>query len=522
MVLQKLNIRQSKEDKAALDFWDQYYDDLNQEEGLVDLFESAEDKKERIKRLENDIESWFKYYFTKYYSSEPMPFHTRSTNRIIKNAEWYEVRAWSRELSKSGRTMMEVLYLALTGQVKFVIFGSATNDSAKKLLKPLRLAFEKNPRIINDYGQQWNFGNWKEEQFTTRGGCMFIAVGAGNTPRGARNEEIRPDMIVMDDFDTDEDCRNPEIVQKKWDWFEQALYGARSISNPLRVIFNGNIIAKDSCINRAIKMADKTTKVNIRDANGKSTWPNKNIEEHIDRALSKISYFSAQKEYFNNPIDKGTVFQEINYQHRLPDLKNCKRVVAYFDPSTSNKDKQRAKKGTSYKSGVIIGYKNLTYYVYWIRLQQTNTNTFVNWLFEADAYIRDQGVDTYHIWIENNTLQDPFFEQVIEPAIKKKAKAKGYTIPIRKDTRKKPEKFFRIEGTLEPPHRNGQLIFSQSLQNTEDGKVMEDQMKAVSPTATIIDGPDALEGAVWRIKKDLQQSTGTPTIINPKANKKRY
>ncbi len=513
--------KHTKEDKQALDFWDRYYEDLKQEDGIVDLFEDPEDKKERISTLEKDHEAWFKYYFPKYYSAEPMPFHTRSTNRIMKNAEWYEVRAWSRELAKSGRTMMEVIKLALTGQVRFVIYGSATNDSAKKLLKPVKLAFEKNPRIINDYGNQMNWGNWSESLFTTLSGTMFIAVGARNTPRGARNEEIRPDMIVMDDFDTDEDCRNPEIVQKKWDWFEQALYGARSISNPLRVLFNGNIIAKDSCITRAMDRADKVTKVNIRDKDGKSTWPTKNTEEHIDRVLSKISFFSGQKEYFNNPIDKGTVFQELNY-NRVPQLKNCTRVLAYFDPSTSNKDKTRAKKGTSYKSGVIIGVKNLRYYVYWLRVQQTNTAGFVKWLFEADRFLHDAGVDTYKLWIENNSLQDPFYEQVIKPAVKKMARKKGYTIPLVPDDRKKPEKFFRIEATLDPIHRDGNLVFDQKLKGTEDMKVMDDQMLAVSPTCTVMDGPDALEGGVWRLNWMSRQSTGKPKIIKPTPKRKRY
>lgn len=516
-----LKPKQTAEDRIALDFWEKYYEDLQQDQGLIDLFENPDDKQKRIKALEANHEDWFKYYFPKYYSSEPMPFHVKSTNRIMNNAEWYEVRAWSRELSKSGRTMMEVVKLALTEQIKFIIYGSATNISATRLLKPLKLAFEKNPRIINDYGNQVNWGNWSESQFRLRNGALFIAVGAGNTPRGARNEEIRPDMIVMDDFDTDEDCRNPEIVQKKWDWFEQALYGARSISNPLRVLFNGNIIAKDSCITRAMEMADKNTVVNIRDKEGKSTWPNKNTEEHIDRVLGKISYFSAQKEYFNNPIDKGTVFKEINYG-KVPSLRSCKRVIAYFDPSTSNKDRTRARKGTSYKAGVIIGYKNATYYVYWVRVQQNNTNAFINWLFDAHEFSEQKDVDTMKLWIENNSLQDPFFEQVLKPEIKNKSKAKGYTIGYQGDNRRKPEKFYRIEGTLEPLHRNGALVFDEKLKGTEDMKVMEDQMLAVSPSANVIDGPDCLEGGVWRLDRDLKQNVGKPKIYQPKPNRKRY
>lgn len=517
----RLNPKHSPEDKQALDFWEQYYENLNADDNVIDLHEAPEDKQKRIEGLEKDPEAWFKYYFHKYYTAAPMPFHTRSTKRIMDHPEWYEVRAWSRELSKSGRTMMETVMMALTRQKKFIIFGSATNTSAVRLLKPLKLAFERNPRIINDYGSQVNWGNWSEAQFRLRNGALFIAVGAGNAPRGARNEEIRPDMIVMDDFDTDEDCRNPATVEKKWEWFEQALYGARSISNPLSVIFNGNIIAKDSCINRAIEKADKTSKVNIRDAEGKSTWPNKNTEQHIDRVLAMISFASAQKEYFNNPIIKGTVFESLKYG-RVPKLKNCQYVLAYFDPSTSNKDKRRASKGTSYKAGLVIGYKNLKYYVYWLRLQQNNTKSFIKWLFEADSFMAGNGADPYKTYIESNSLQAPFFEQVLKPEIRKKSKRKGYPIAIREDTRKKPEKFFRIEGTLEILNRNGSLIFDQKLKGTEDMDNMKDQMLAVSPESNVMDGPDALEGGVWIIQHSLRSSEGKPVIINAKPNKKRY
>ena len=75
------------------------------------------------------------------------------------------------------------------------------------------MAFEKNRRIINDYGEQENHGHWRGS-VTAQCGALFIGVGSGNAPRGARNEEVRPDTIVMDDFDTDEDCRNPDTVDK--------------------------------------------------------------------------------------------------------------------------------------------------------------------------------------------------------------------------------------------------------------------------------------------------------------------
>ena len=188
----------------------------------VDDTESVGAKRLRIQKLEANHEDWFKYYFPNYYQNEPAKFHLRSTRRVMNNPEWYEVRTWSRELAKSARTMMEVIKLTVTKQKKMVLLISANQDNAIRLLKPYKLNFEHNPRLINDYGKMQSHGEWTESYFTTKIGATFVAIGAGQTPRGMRNEEVRPDVVLMDDFDADEDCRNPDIIDKKWAWFERA------------------------------------------------------------------------------------------------------------------------------------------------------------------------------------------------------------------------------------------------------------------------------------------------------------
>src|SRR5690625_7424276 len=82
-----LKPKQTAEDRIALDFWEKYYEDLQQEDGLVDLFEDPDDKLKRIKDLEANHEAWFKYYFPKYYSSQPMPFHN-AISRLLMNRQW--------------------------------------------------------------------------------------------------------------------------------------------------------------------------------------------------------------------------------------------------------------------------------------------------------------------------------------------------------------------------------------------------------------------------------------------------
>ena len=231
-------------DKDYLELWQQYCDNFKRETP-IDLNERPHEKLKRIARLEKNPEEWFKYYFPHYCTAEPADFHKRATRRIIDHAEWFEVRAWSRELAKTARTMMEDIYLATTGQIKNLLMVSNSHGNAELLLLPYKACFEGNQRLNNDYGKQPTFGDWKSDKFTIKKGCSFRAIGWGESPRGTRKDNFRPDKINIDDIDTDEECRNEEIQKNKLNWIEQALYGTRSISNPLRLIVNGNIIHDD-------------------------------------------------------------------------------------------------------------------------------------------------------------------------------------------------------------------------------------------------------------------------------------
>lgn len=290
-------------DRQSLAVWEEFHKSLLR--GVeVDNSLTRQDIERQRAQLERDPIEWIKFFFPAYAKYEFAPFHIRAIRRVIANDEWYEVLSWSRELAKSTVAMFILMFLTLTRRKRFVALASATIDSAKRLLLPFKINFESNPRIRQFYGEQTTIGQWTDSEFSCRCGAKFIALGAGSAPRGMRNEAIRPDILYFDDYDTDEDCRNPVTLDKKWDWAEHALYPTRSISEPTLVLWCGNIIAKDCCITRAGHLANSWDIVNIRDAAGRSTWPQKNKEEQIDRILSKISVKAQQGEYFNNPVQK--------------------------------------------------------------------------------------------------------------------------------------------------------------------------------------------------------------------------
>jgi len=480
-------------DSEYLKSWQEFRDNFRKATP-IDLNETPAEKVKRIRRLEANDEEWFKYYFPNYCTAEPAPFHIRATKRIMSNPEWYEVRAWSRELAKSARSMMEFTKLAMTGKLKNVLLVSNTQDNAKRLLLPFKACFESNQRLINDYGIQERYGSWGDGEFTIQKGCAFRALGWGQSPRGTRKDNFRPDGILIDDFDTDEECRNEDIMTAKVNWAEQALFATRSISNPTRVLVNGNIIHDNCAVKKFGEKADKFEIINIRDANGKSTW-SKNTEANIDRVLSVISYESAQKEYFNNPMDGGDTFKDLR-DGKCPKINQC-AVVIYADPATSNKDKTSG----SDKAIGIIAKKGFDYFVVRAAVGSMTTANFISYLFEFYTYCKNLGVDSVRVFIENNSLQNPFYEQVFLPIIYQQANATGVFLPITPDERDKGEKWTRIEGTLEPVNRLGHLIFNEEYVNDEHMKRLKAQFRNASRKQKKLDGPDMVEGAVHKLKE---------------------
>ena len=231
-------------DKTALLDWEKFKEDIARATP-VDKSMSAADREKHRRYLERHPAEWIKFFFPNYAKYEFADFQKRAIQRIIAHDEWFEVLSWSRELAKSTVSMFIVLFVTLTGRKKNVIMTSNSKDNAVRLLAPYRANLEANGRIQAYYGKQETPGSWTEDEFVTKGGVAFRAIGAGQSPRGSRNEAIRPDVLLVDDFDTDEDTKNPDTIQKRWDWWENALYPTRSISEPTLVIFCGNIIAKD-------------------------------------------------------------------------------------------------------------------------------------------------------------------------------------------------------------------------------------------------------------------------------------
>lgn len=526
----------SAKEKRALEEWDKLIRDILNEIDVEDLTYAEIQKKK--KELEANPEEWIYYMFKNEAKYKFARFQVKAIMRIIKNADWYEVLSWARELAKSSTVCYVILYLVLTGKLRNIILASATQDSAERLLRSYRAHLEANPRIKQFYGKQKG-SLWTVNEFVTKKGVSFIGVGYGNAPRGSKNNGVRPDCLLIDDFDTDSDCLNEDIVKKKWNWFEQALYFTRSMSEPLRTIFCGNIIAKDCCIIRAGSKALELARQekprgswdikNLRMVNinkpdpqndflyGTSVWPEKNSEERIDIAQMQVSAASVQKECYNNPVSEGETFKDITWG-KIPPLRSFPFLVCYSDPAPSNNTKSKA---NSFKASFLIGILEGKLYVITGYLDRVTNAEFVEWYYFIDQYVNDR--NQVYNYIENNKLQDAFYEQVFIPLFAQARQRYNKIINISPDERKKPDKFARIEGNLEPLNRQGRLILNEAEKGNPHMQRLEEQFMMVTPRLPApADGVDCIEGGFFVANQKMSSLTpnaisfGTRNSINSK------
>ena len=492
-------------ERRVINKWDDYV--KNMIESAPVPVESSAVKAARIKRLLGDFGAFCLYYFPKYTSAPFAPFHLNFAQKVIDNDNIYIVRAWAREHAKSVVSGLFLpTFLKFNKKLFNLLLISNSYDNAEDLLTPLLLNMENNPRIIADFGIQKGLRSWEMGKFITADGCSFRALGAGQSPRGKRNEEKRPDFVLIDDIDTDEEAKNETRVQKKWEWIEQALYPVMSISGVKRFIIVGNIIHKNSIVVRAAKKADDFEKINIKDSEGKPSWAERYTPEQVDYVISKISYASAQKEYFNNPLTIGTVFKEMRYG-KIPPLSDFKFLVVYTDPSF------KESKNNDFKATGLIGALNGKFYVIKPFVEQTSTNQMIEWHYDIQTYVGNAAI--IYWFIESNFVQDVFLEKFQDAG-----KERGY-IPIQGDDRKKPDKFARIEANLEPINRQGRLILNEDERDNPHMMRLEEQFLSLSPNSSAHDdAPDMVEGAVYIINNKLRELMPIDIIETRKSKNK--
>ncbi len=506
---------QPKEQKA----WQEYLDSKKRivSGSSAPVKESAEQKAARIKRLLGSFKDFCPYYFSHYMKAPFAYFHLRDIKTIVENGKIFAVLEWPRAHAKSVVIdVFLVLYLKALGQLDGVILVSNNKEKAMMLLADVQAELEANERYINDFGKQTTFGSWEAQSFATQDGVGFWAYGRGQSPRGTRNGEKRPNLIIVDDIDDKEICRNQDRVQEAVAWILEDLMGCFDMRGG-RFVMVGNRIHRQAILahivgdveegqkpkehihhSKVFALENPKTHKEDQSITGVPAWKEFYTRADIDDRMQKMGYDAAQRELFHKHIQKGKVFKHewIHWGKALP-YSAYQHIIVYNDPSYKD-----AKKN-DYKALVAIGRIGAKVHILKCWIRQAAKGAMVRAHYDMDAELRKGGAQVIYHYLEANFMQ----EDTHMPEYIKEGEARGWMLGISGDKRAKPNKYDRIDN-MSGPFERGIFMFDETLRNDKDANTLVDQLLNF-PTGHD-DGPDALEGGYYM--SNLKSVTTLPTM----------
>ena len=97
----------------------------------------------------------------------------------------------------------------LYGYKHYIIILSDSSEQAEGFLTDIKNELEENAALREDFGELVG-GVWKSSVALLANGTKIEAIGSGKKIRGRRHKQWRPDLIVCDDLENDENVATKE------------------------------------------------------------------------------------------------------------------------------------------------------------------------------------------------------------------------------------------------------------------------------------------------------------------------
>ncbi|MFD2678035.1 phage terminase large subunit [Camelimonas lactis] len=220
-------------------------------------------RRQRIAKVRDPVTGYrffVETYFPHYIKSAPNLLHLHLFERfpqILADSKPGRRGARLVEMAPRGSakstmlTQIGTLYAAITGQKKFIIIGMDAYEQAALMLEAIKVELEDNPRLQMDFPECCGEGRtWREGEMVTRNGVRFQAVGSRQKVRGRRHGPHRPDLVILDDIENDENVRSPEFRSKLESWVLKAVEPLGPADGSLDLIIVGTLLHYDAVLRR--------------------------------------------------------------------------------------------------------------------------------------------------------------------------------------------------------------------------------------------------------------------------------
>ena len=381
--------------------------------------------------------------------------------------------------AKSTRAEEAIAIIAARGDAKNIVILAESEQRAMDRVRAVKFEIENNERLHVTYkcapGEMWG-----DKKIVLSNGVIVQGYGRGQSLRGVKYLNARPDLIFCDDLETEETVLTPAAREKVKSWFYKTVIGAlapggriRMAATPLDPDALAVNIAKDKT------WLTKTYPVEYFSAQGqrKATWESRFPLEAIDQTREEFiragKHDAFMQEYMCQAVDPSTrVFLPEHFKTvaRQPTWHG---VYAVYDPA-------RTIKATSATTGkVVFSWIGSKLVIWEADAQKWLTNELISEVFDVC-----QRFNPVLVSIEETGLS----EWIMQPLRTEQVK-RGQLVPLRALNAPRGKLDF-IRG-LQPFFRANQIEFANSTPGME---LLKRQLLSF-PTGDI-DAPNALAYAL--------------------------
>lgn len=208
-----------------------------------------------------DFEYFASTYFPHYVKHAPSALHTYLFARLPALVDAaggnHDVIAAPRGEAKS--TLVSMIFVAwciVTRRKHYICLIMDAFDQAATLLEALKAELEANPRLKMDFPDICGPGRvWQQGVIVTSNDIKVQAFGSGKRMRGLRHGPYRPDLVIGDDLENDENVRSPEQRDKLENWLKKTVLQLGDADGTMDVIIIGTVLHYDSVLSRLLANA---------------------------------------------------------------------------------------------------------------------------------------------------------------------------------------------------------------------------------------------------------------------------
>ncbi len=394
------------------------------------------------------FQEYFKYPLARYHYDFNQDLHDL-VNGTIRECAWIAFR----ESAKTTFAKLFVIWLIANDKRKYINVDSFDKENAERILFDVAFELTNNARLRADYGilfsKERSINEVKQNRisnFITQNGIRVEAHSTQESVRGRIHLNQRPDVLLLDDFETNKTKDSQAYTKQVRDHITEALAG---MAPEGFILYLGNYISEYGNVQWIMDRAVSDEKLRIRNIpvmiDEVPTWPGKYALTDLEaEAKGKVSIEDKQRqlgsfvfsyEMMNQPIDESMAeFKREYTQVATEEAYKHKEINTFITIDSAVSEKTSAD-----FTGITINRvsQENKWYVTAYKLK-VNTKDLIDHLF----YLWDTYNPTM-IAIEKTT-----FTMAIKPFLDDEMRKRGIYMHIKELTHNTTSKETRIRGLI--------------------------------------------------------------------------